>query len=77
MKPTASPVAERKLLTPENLAACLRQGCYVCGHCSRISRIGAYVETEDNGGRPQGPPCEHCKKRALTWHPPVLDDRQN
>lgn len=58
-------------LTPENLAACLRQGCYVCGHCSRIGYIGHYFEPE------QTPPCEHCKKRLLVWHSPVLDGRLN
>ena len=59
-------------LTPETLAACFRQGCYVCGHCSRLSRIGEYFEPEENQ------PCPHCKKHGvLRWLPPVLDEGRN
>ena len=58
-------------LTPETLAACLRRGCYTCLHCSRISHVGEYFEPEHT------PACQHCKKRDLTWLPPVLDDRRN
>jgi rubrerythrin len=57
------PLAEINRRKPASIKQFINQGGWHCGHCDRVVNLSLDTNEPAN--------CPHCKKKTVTYYPPV------